>query len=242
MFSFFKKKHPFAFPASDMHNHILPGVDDGFHTQEDSLAALRLFSEQGVHDITFTPHLNPDVFPNTTEQHLRDTYASFAQAIPAELALTTRLAAEYMVVNGFERRVAEHADELLCFPDKSILIEQSYLYPSRNLDETVFELTMAGFRPILAHPERYLYMADSLNDFEKLTDAGCRLQLNYMSLSGTYGPNSVRIMKHLLSHGMYSFCSSDLHSVPQFHNILSLRLDSGLWEQFSAIPDQFSLH
>lgn len=238
LFDIFKKKETVTLGEHDLHNHLLPGVDDGFKHTGDSLHAIRLMAEAGVRHITFTPHMNPDVYKDESEQHFREVYAEFAPMVKQHLAerlpgteMKLNLAAEYMVVKGFEDRAANRADELLCHPDGSILIEQSYFYESPNLEQAVFELCMAGKKPILAHPERYLYMAGQWEQFDKLVEMGCRLQMNLMSLSGTYGPASMKILHHLLDHGMYTFCATDLHTVPQLHKILSLEIDSKMMEQ-----------
>lgn len=209
--------------SRDIHNHLLPGVDDGFQNPQDSVKALTLMAESGCREFVFTPHMNPDVYPDVTEERHREVYASFREMIPSTLGITTALAAEYMIVNGFEARVTSRADELLTYPDGSILVEMSYYFRSQNLEQTLFELNMAGIRPVLAHPERYLYMADRLSDFDKLADMGCRFQLNMMSLTGAYGPNSIRILDYLLGRKMYSFMATDLHTLQQLDRILSFK-------------------
>lgn len=209
--------------SRDIHNHLLPGVDDGFRTPESSLAAIGRMAAAGCRDFVFTPHFNPEIYPELTEEALLRAYDAFVPQIPASLGVKTALAAEYMVTGEFGQRVSREADRLLTFDDGSILIEMSYYYRSRNLEDTVFELTMAGLKPILAHPERYTYMADSLNEFDRLVEKGCRLQLNLMSLTGTYGSSSMTILKHLLSHRMYSFAATDLHTAQQLDNILRSR-------------------
>ena len=207
----------------DIHNHLLPGVDDGFRHRQDSLSAIRKMAEAGCRELVFTPHMNPDVYPDMNEDTLRQVYDEFRPLIPAELDVTTSLAAEYMVVNGFEERAASEADRLLTYPDGSILIEMSYYFASQNLRQTIFELNMAGLKPILAHPERYLYMAQTLSEFDRIVEMGCRLQMNFMSLTGTYGPDSLKILEYLLKRGLYSFVATDLHSLSQLDKILSYR-------------------
>lgn len=207
----------------DIHNHLLPGLDDGFRNSADSLLAISRMASEGCREIVFTPHMNPDVYPDMDEDRCREVYDAFVPKIPSGLGLTTHLAAEYMIVSGFEEKVARRADSLLAYPDRSVLIEMSYYYRSRNLEQTIFELNMAGLKPILAHPERYLYMADSLKDFDRLLSMGCRLQLNYISITGKYGPESVKIMDHLLKNGMYSFVATDLHSIQQLDRILTFK-------------------
>jgi|GEM_PF-5260894 Capsular polysaccharide biosynthesis protein len=163
--------------------------------------------------------MNPDVYPDESEAHFRQVYDSFVPLIPEELGVKTSLAAEYMVVPDFEQRAA-HPESLLTWPDGSILIEMSYFFRSNNLEQTLFELNMAGLNPILAHPERYLYMVKSLKDFEKFQDMGCRFQMNFASATGKYGPDSVKILSHLLDHGMYSFIATDLHSNMQLESLI----------------------
>ena len=205
----------------DIHNHLLPGVDDGFQHTADSLQAIKRMADAGCRDFVFTPHLNPDVYPDMDECGHTLAYQRLSQQIPAEWGVTTALAAEYMIVNGFEERVTSQADTLHAYPDGSILIEMSYFYRSPNLEQTIFELNMAGLKPVLAHPERYLYMADCLKDFDRIQDMGCRFQMNFMSLTGTYGKASIKILTHLLRHGMYSFVATDLHSLSQLDKILA---------------------
>jgi len=294
MFDWLKRKQLLTLPERDIHNHLLPGVDDGFRSADSSLQAISRMVEKGVREIVFTPHMNPDVYPNESEAHFREVFASFCPQVTAltahgaadRLELSERknrspltsdpspltahgaadrpehsvgknrsplpsdpspltanrstltpqlhLAAEYMVVKDFEKRVSSHADELLVYPDNSILIEMSYFYRSRNFEDTIFELNMAGLRPIVAHPERYLYMADSLRDYDKWVDMGARLQLNLLSLTGTYGPASMKILRHLLDHQMYSFAATDLHTLSQLDRILSSKVDSKLLNSLTA--------
>ena len=204
----------------DIHNHLLPGVDDGFRHAEDSLAAIERMAKEGCKHIVFTPHMNPDVYPDETEAHIREVYKEFSASIPAEWGVETWLAAEYMVVKDFQDRAADK--ELLTYSDGSILIEMSYYFKSDNIEETIFALNTEGYKPILAHPERYLYMVDNLREFDRLRDMGCRFQMNRLSLSGIYGGESLKIMDYLLSRGMYDFMATDLHTLSQLDRLAEL--------------------
>lgn len=207
----------------DIHNHLLPGLDDGFQKEESSLAAIAKMVSEGCKELVFTPHMNPDVYPGMTEEDFRRTYDAFVPKIPAELCVRTQLGAEYMVVKDFEKRVEAHPETLLTFDDNSILIEMSYYFRSQNLEETVFQLGLAGLRPIIAHPERYSYMAGYLKDFDRLRDMGCRFQLNLLSLAGVYGPSSIKIARYLAKKGWYDFAATDLHALGQLEMILSAK-------------------
>lgn len=230
----FTKKENIHLLSQDLHNHLLPGVDDGFRNADDSLRAIETMVANGVAKLVFTPHMNPDVYPKESEAHFREVFAEFKEKLTSTLALRqgegvdTALAAEYMVIKGFEDRVASRADELLTYEDGSILIEMSYMYRSRNLENVIFELNMAGLKPIIAHPERYLYMVDSLSDYERWMDMGARFQMNYLSLTGQYGAASMKILRHLLDNEMYSFVATDLHSNAQLERILTTKVDAKL--------------
>ena len=207
----------------DIHNHLLPGVDDGFRTAEDSLEAISRLSSLGCRELVLTPHMNPDVYPDKSEADFKQKYEELKRRIPEEWGVKTSLAAEYMIVKDFEQRASD--PELLTYEDGSILVEMSYYYRSFNLEKTIFELNMAGKKPILAHPERYIYMLENIEDFSRLRDMGCRFQLNYLSLTGAYGPESMEILTYLLKKGWYDFTSTDLHSLSQLDRILESKLD-----------------
>lgn len=225
MFWFRKKPVmvPLTMGAKDIHNHLLPGVDDGFKRAEDSLQAIGKMVENGVKEIVFTPHMNPELFVGQTEAHLREVYADFCSRIPAEWGLKTSLAAEYMCIKDFEHRASD--PELLTFEDDSVLVEMSYYYRSPNFETALFELVMAGKKPIVAHPERYLYMAECLSDFDRMAEMGCRFQMNYMSLTGAYGPESLKILRYLKDRGYYHFAATDLHTNHQLDKILAINVE-----------------
>lgn len=207
----------------DIHNHLLPGVDDGFRSTNSTLHAIHAMVDAGCHDIVFTPHMNPDVYPDKSENDFRKAYAELTPLIPAEWGVTTALAAEYMVVKDFEQR-AEKPETLLTYPDGSILIEMSYYFRSSNIEDAIFNLKLAGLKPILAHPERYLYMVDSLSEFDHWHEMGCRFQMNLMSLTGAYGAGSLHILSYLLKKGWYDFAATDLHSTQQLQRILDSKV------------------
>lgn len=218
-----KKKIPLNLNSKDIHNHILPGVDDGFQSVKDSIEAVRRLKDAGVNEIVFTPHLNPELFGDQNEDTIRRAYEDFACQIPSAWGVKTSLAAEYMIIKDFEKRSADPS--LLLYDDgESILVEMSYFYRSPNLEDTVFNLLMDGRKPILAHPERYLYMLDELSTFDTLADSGCRFQMNYLSLTGVYGRDSLKILNYLKSRDLYSFCATDLHSLRQLEEIRKIKV------------------
>lgn len=218
----------------EWHCHLLPGVDDGVQTPEEGTAILKEMVSAGYTHVTITPHMNPDIYTGNTEQNIKGRYGAFVSSLPEEITsrLEISLGGEYMVTAGFEDR---DISGLLQFDNGKILIEMSYLYPSRNIEEAIFAITSSGYTPVLAHPERYIFLADHLDRFERFRDMGCEFQLNILSLKGVYGPGSARIMNCLLRNGMYSYLGSDTHTLSHFKHIQTLDIRTDLAELVKGI-------
>ena len=189
--------------AVDQHSHILYGLDDGVKTQEDSLAILRFLEEQGVSEVWFTPHVMEDV-PNTTEG-IRARFEELESVYRGGLRF--HLAAEYMIDTLFEERLA--ARDLLTHGNDTVLVETSAVAPPINLWEVLETMRKAGYRPLIAHPERYRYMDKA--DYKRLHDMGCILQMNLPSIVGFYGESARERALDLLDKGWYSMVGSDCH-------------------------------
>ena len=162
--------------AVDQHCHILYGLDDGVKTQEDSLAILRFLEEQGVSEVWFTPHVMEDV-PNTTEG-IRARFEELKAVYEGGLQL--HVAAEYMIDTLFEERLSQR--DLLEHGEEVVLVETSAIAPPFNLWVVLEQMLKAGYRPLIAHPERYRYMEPE--DYRELRNMGCLLQLNLPSIVG----------------------------------------------------------
>ena len=202
---------------TDWHCHILPGVDDGFRSLEDSLEALSRYESLGVSEVWLTPHVMEDV-PSTTEA-LKDSFSELCDAYKGPLRLY--LAAEYMMDSLFERRLRDRDLLPLGTGGKHLLVETSYFNPPAGLVEILKSIKAAGYFPVLAHPERYMYM--DMEDYAALTDGGVRLQLNLCSLAGMYGKNVQEKASRLLRKGYFSIAGTDLHRLPQLDFLTKTR-------------------
>jgi len=194
---------------TDWHSHILPGVDDGVGTMEEALAILAEYERLGIATVWCTPHIMEDI-PNRTAV-LRERFAELQAQWKGTVDL--HLAAENMLDNLFIERL--EAGDLLPLGPKGdhLLVETSYFNPPMHLYETLARIQSAGYYPVLAHPERYVYMSD--NEYEKLRSTGVKLQLNLLSLTGIYGKSAQLKAQALRKKGMYEFTGSDLHSIRQ---------------------------
>lgn len=189
--------------AVDQHSHILYGLDDGVKTQEKSLTILRFLEEQGVTDVWFTPHVMEDV-PNTTEA-IRTRFGELQAVYDGGLQL--HLAAEYMIDTLFEERLERR--DLLEHGVDTVLVETSAIAPPINLWTVLERMLKSGYRPLVAHPERYRYMEPS--DYKELHKMGCLLQLNLPSIVGFYGESTRQRAQYLLDKGWYRMVGSDCH-------------------------------
>lgn len=208
MFSLFGKKYSMLSAAllkgaTDAHSHILYGVDDGIGTLEESLATLEFYEEAGLKVLWLTSHIMEDV-PNTTEG-LRERLEKLKASYKGSIEL--RLSAEYMLDNLFEERLA--AGDLLTHGEGHILVETSTWAPPIDLWGVLERIKAAGYRPILAHPERYRYMG--VSDYRKLRSLGVVLQLNFPSIVGYYGEAVRKKAQFLLRGGFYAMAGSDCH-------------------------------
>ena len=187
----------------DCHTHLLPGVDDGVATLEQSLEVLAYMESQGVSEVWCTPHVMDDI-PNPTELLLRK-FEELKTAYKGNIKLN--LAAEYMLDSEFEKRLAE--GDILKMWDDVVLVETSTNIPPYNLLNLLENIMSKGYRPMLAHPERYRYM--DVADYRHLREIGVYYQLNLPSVVGYYGETAANKALRLLREGSYYAVGSDCH-------------------------------
>ena len=216
--------------ATDWHCHILPGVDDGIQSMEDSLEVLAYYDKIGIKEVWLTPHIMEDI-PNTTAE-LKARYEELKAAYKGNVTLN--LAAENMMDNLFNERLASGDILPIGHRGDHLLVETSYFQPPIDLWKTLEKIKEAGYFPILAHPERYRYK--DIAHYDKLKSMKVKLQLNINSLTGGYGPTAMEKSRTLLSRGYYNFFGSDLHSLDHFtHGINAKVLKKDVVEQLPGI-------
>ncbi|HZJ37182.1 MAG TPA: CpsB/CapC family capsule biosynthesis tyrosine phosphatase [Gillisia sp.] len=229
MLSIFQKKEyliDYLNDITDIHNHILPGIDDGAATLEDSLNLLLKFKEIGIRNFIATPHIMNDYYPNTPQtinaalEKLREKLAQNSELKDIRI----RAAAEYMMDQSFMELL--ESEKLLTLKDDFVLVEMSYFQAPINLNEILFQLQTKGYKPVLAHPERYaFYHTKDLRKYEELKDRGCLLQLNTLSLTPHYGSNMQQTAFRLLETGMIDFIGSDTHRLQHLDKLAGITLN-----------------
>ncbi|MES2849350.1 MAG: CpsB/CapC family capsule biosynthesis tyrosine phosphatase [Bacteroidota bacterium] len=217
MFSFFKKKSNPA-PAinlqlpvdTDIHSHILPGIDDGSPDIETSLRLVKGIYDIGIRKTVATPHVISDMYRNTPET-INNALDKLKIAVAAEgIDIEITAAAEYMLDDYF-LKLLRTQKEILPIHKNIILTEQSYATPSSNLNEIAFELMTAGYKAIMAHPERYIFYQGRFDEFHHLKDMGFLLQVNLLSLTGYYGKPVAKAARYIFDNGLADLVGTDMH-------------------------------
>ena len=277
MFRFLKNKVSgvkFLENATDIHCHLLVGVDDGIDSLYESFELLTQEGTAGLKRVYFTPHSmglegavvdreatphhhrhhhhnKPDesegplaedgdsgivssavmirrkenlyaesakasAFVGEPEggfsnAHLKERFEEYKKHYTGNVEI--RLAAEYMMNKEFLAKV--QAKDIITYADgEHVLVETSYFAPPVEMTDILYSLAINGYRPIIAHPERYQYM--SKRDYKNLKDKGYEFQLNFLALTGYYGDAVYERSIDLLDNNMYSFTGSDFHRLSTF--------------------------
>lgn len=201
----------------DWHCHILPGVDDGVQSLDESLQILAEYARLGVKEVWLTPHIMEDI-PNTTV-YLRERFVELKAVFQG--SVTLHLASENMLDSLFEERLEK--DDLLPIgkDGRHLLVETSYFNPPMGLQNILLRIKAKGYYPILAHPERYMYM--SMNEYQQLKSMNIQFQLNQLSLIGLYGKEVQKRAKALNKYRMYDYTGTDLHRIEILHRMLRFK-------------------
>ena len=213
MFSFLKTKSKLKelIPSNyiDIHSHLLPGIDDGAKTIDDSKYILESMLGFGFNQIITTPHTIKTVW-NNTKEGIESTYEKTKielEELTSKVQL--RAASEYMMDENFVALFK--SEKLLTLKENYVLVEMSYLNPPIQLLDILFELQLEGYKPVLAHPERYNFYHSKPKEFDKLKKAGCLFQMNLLSSVGYYGKEVSAAADKLLANEMIDFVGSDIH-------------------------------
>ena len=203
--------------GTDLHSHLLPGIDDGSPDMETSLALIQALVNLGFKRLITTPHVMPDFYPNTRDVILQKR-DEVLEAIENEKLVLDGFdaAAEYFIDETFVALMKK--EPLLTLPGNHVLVEMSFHRPYADLHTVLFDLQMKGYYPILAHPERYSYFK-YLEDYQQLKEMGCKFQVNILSLTAYYGRPIQTAAKKIMEHQLIDFLATDLHHARHVENL-----------------------
>lgn len=211
LFSKEPKREPLDFSVlgTDLHSHLIPGIDDGSKSLEESISMIRRFSELGFKKVITTPHVMSDFYKNTPEIILSGLEDVRAALKKEDISIEIEAAAEYYL--DFHLTGLIERKEILTFGDNHVLFELSFSEEPPRIKEAVFDFFTSGYKPILAHVERYPFYFQQWDQIEDYRRRGVLLQLNIASLSGQYGPQVKKMAEQLIDRGWIDVIGSDCH-------------------------------
>lgn len=211
----------------DIHCHILPGLDDGAKTVDDSREMLSAYKDMHFKKLIATPHILQGSYPNTKTS----IFDAFEKLNRETENIVEHAAAEHMLDEGFEVLLKEN--NLLPLKENYVLVEMSYFQKPVNLSELIFKMEHQGYVPVLAHPERYNFIKN-MEEFRHLKKTGCLFQLNLLSLSKHYGPQVQEKANLLLKHDFYDFAATDAHHTKHLNKISQISISK---KQYSKLEE-----
>ncbi len=196
----------------DMHSHMIPGIDDGAQTLNQSLILVNKVCELGFSKLICTPHIMQDYYKNSKETILPAFESLQNEIVKSGLKIELDFAAEYYLDEWLINEVNTQPEKLLNFGDKYILIETSFMNKPAQMEKMFFILLSKGYKPVLAHPERYTYAYDNFEIYDNWIERGILLQLNTTSITGYYSKMAQKASKYLIDKKYISFIGTDCHT------------------------------
>lgn len=214
MFNLFKKNSDVSAMLSllktDMHSHLIPGVDDGSPDIETTIALIKGLQQLGYKKFITSPHIMWDMYKNERTTILQKAGEVREELNKRNIDVEFQAAAEYFMDDYFSKLLKTGAP-LLTINEDWVLVEFSFVSEPFDLKQNLFDLQIKGYKPIIAHPERYSYFHSKKERVHDLYDQGCLLQVNLLSLSGYYGKPVQDMAKYLLKNQLVSLFGTDLH-------------------------------
>ena len=223
MFNLFKKEKKSTGPAlpfpvsTDIHSHILAGIDDGSPDIATSLELVKGLYDMGYRKLVATPHVIGDLYRNNPEIIQRELDRLKIACKEAGIDIELSAAAEYMLDDYFLKLLKQK--EVLPVHKNLILTELPYSVMPMNVNEIIFEIITAGYKPILAHPERYFYYHKDFDEYFRLKELGFSLQVNLLSVTGYYGPPVAKAARFIFENGLADFVGTDMHHVRHLESL-----------------------
>jgi tyrosine-protein phosphatase YwqE len=202
---------------TDVHSHLIPGIDDGAKDLDESIFLIRRMYDMGFRHFITTPHIMNEFYKNTPEIILSGLEKLREAVKAAGIPVTINAAAEYLIDIDFENKF--RSDKLMTFGDNYLLVELSYFNYPQNLFSLFFDLQIEGYKIILAHPERYTYWHTNQKAYFDLKDRNIFFQLNTISLAGYYQGQTREIAIKLIDNGLIEFIGSDMHNASYLHGL-----------------------
>ena len=217
---FGRRKENFTLPILvDIHSHLLPGLDDGVKSVEETFYILKVLQKLGYRKVITTPHVMNDHYPNSSDDILSRLAYVKEKLKEKKINIELEAAAEYYLDENLISKL-DKQEKLLTFGNNYLLFETSFFNKPAFLEEAIFNMNTLGYQPVLAHPERYGYLHNDMKQIEKLRNMNLFFQMNLLSLTGFYSGEIRKFAKRLLNNNLIDFIGTDCHNAFQANEIL----------------------
>ena len=222
MFGIFgKKQKDIILPILvDIHSHLLPGLDDGVKSIEETIYILKALHKLGYKKVITTPHVMSDYYPNGTADILGKLAQVKEKLIERKIKIQLEAAAEYYLDENLIAKL-NNQEKLLTFGRNYLLFETSFFNKPAFLEEAVFIMNAQGYQPVLAHPERYGYLQNDMGQVDKLRNMNLFFQMNMLSLTGFYSRDVKKFAKKLMQADYIDFMGTDCHNAYQVNELIN---------------------
>jgi protein-tyrosine phosphatase len=212
--------------GTDMHSHLIPGIDDGAQTLEDAVELIKHLQEMGYKKLITTPHIQGEFYQNTPEIINSGLERVKRELKKQNIFIEIQAAAEYLIDDKFEEKYK--SGSLMTFGKNYLLVELSYFNEHPSWKQFVFDLQIAGIQIILAHPERYSYWFRNWKKYEEMKDRGVWFQVNINSLAGYYSGEVKKIAEKMIDEGMIDLAGTDMHNMRYMEALQKARTEKYL--------------
>lgn len=210
----------------DLHCHVLPAIDDGSESLDQSLEFCRVALQDGVTTLVATPHQKPGQF-NNTPGGIHQKVIELQEAVrEAALDVTIVEGAEVYCTPNLPQRLKDGEVTTINAAGRYMLLELPYQQMPLHPEDTIFQLKLSGVTPVLAHPERIAYFMADIKRLENLVRLGCLTQLTGSSLLGGFGEKAQSYALRMLERGLVHVISSDAHDTVYRPPVLSRARDA----------------
>ena len=225
IFSFFRKKDIGKRSRGpkllvDIHSHLIPGIDDGSQSMEESLILLKELETLGYEKVITTPHIMSDCYKNNASTILSGLESLREAAASEGLSLQIDAAAEYYLDEYFFDEMKK--EQIMSIEEKYVLFESSYISKPLQIEEMIFAIGEAGYIPLMAHPERYRYIKNPQEEYARFKELGVQFQVNLNSFGGHYGKHAKAMAYFLSETGMIDFLGSDIHHLKHVKSLANI--------------------
>lgn len=216
IFNFIKKEKPIqeldlSWLGADMHSHLIPGIDDGSKSLEESLELIKRLKGYGLRKLITTPHIMSEYYKNSPETILPGLARLREALLEDKIDIEIEAAAEYFIDEMLMEKLNKE-EKLLTFGDNFVLVETGFMSRPLMLKEIFFDMEMHGYKPVLAHPERYQYLIQDKDFLYELIDRDIYFQINLLSLTGFYSKPIKNFAELLIDEGKIRFFGTDCHN------------------------------